>query len=262
LPASRAGRSRAARETGLLGRAERRCASRSWRRRLRAVRLLTALGGGEATVPPLLRDPRVEVRTQAAEWAAEHPDPATTEALVEMLGDPVMLARFTVQDALTRLGRAACPALDRAIRVAEGDAITGALRVAAGVPEPALGAAALTRAGDPDPRVRAGVARVLGATGGEAAVAALERLLADEDAPTRAAAAAALSRLRHWPAAAKLGGRLSDPSWDVRRASALGLRSFGAVGEILLRRALKDEDRFARDIATLALDLPEAVASS
>jgi hypothetical protein len=31
---------------------------------------------------------------------------------------------------------------------------------------------------------------------------------------------------------------------------------------VLLRRALRDEDRFARDIATLALDLPEAVVSA
>jgi HEAT repeat protein len=55
---------------------------------------------------------------------------------------------------------------------------------------------------------------------------------------------------------------LRDPSWDVRRAAALALRGLGPVGEVLLRRALRDEDRFARDIATLALDLPEAVVSA
>jgi hypothetical protein len=192
---------RAARETGLIARAERRCASRSWRRRLRAARLLTVLGGGEDAVPPLLADDRVEVRTQAAEWAAEHPTDGTVGALVAMLGEPQMLARFTVQDALTRLRHAASPALALAIRTAQGDAALGALRVAVSIPEPALATAALERCADPDPRVRACAARVLGSIGGESAVASLEAMLDDDDARARAAAAASLGQLRHWPVA-------------------------------------------------------------
>jgi hypothetical protein len=70
------------------------------------------------------------VRTQAAEWAAEHPTDGTVGALVAMLAEPQMLARFTVQDALTRLRHAASPALALAIRTAQGDAALGALRVA------------------------------------------------------------------------------------------------------------------------------------
>jgi hypothetical protein len=110
--------SAAAREIGLVAQAERRCASRSWKRRLRAVRLLTLVGGGDDAVPPLLGDPRVEVRAQAAEWAAEHPAPATIAALVGMLGEAEMLARFTVQDSLRRLGPAAVEALGESIRAA------------------------------------------------------------------------------------------------------------------------------------------------
>ena len=64
----------AARERGVIADAERECASRRWRRRLHAVRVLSLLGGGEEAVPPLLDDPRAEVRAQAAEWAAGHPE--------------------------------------------------------------------------------------------------------------------------------------------------------------------------------------------
>jgi hypothetical protein len=252
---------RAARESGLMAGAERRCASRSWRRRFRAVRLLTALGGGDETVPPLLADRRIEVRTQAAQWAVEHPTPENVRRLVAMLGDDALLARFTVQDALTRIGPAATPALVTAIRTADGDALLGALRVARGVPAASVGRAAQERAGHPDPRVRASVATLLGQTGGEDGMATLERMLEDDAAEPRAAAVAALGHAGHWPAGARLAACLRDPDWEVRRQAALALRAFGPVGTVLLRRAAKDEDRFSRDMATLALDLPDAAVA-
>jgi len=250
---------RAAAEIGLIARAERRCASRSWRRRLRAVRLLTLLGGGEEAVPPLFADSRVELRTQAAEWAAEHPTDANARRLVAQLDDPEMLARFTVQDSLVRIGAVAVAPLAETIGTAEPEAAVGALRVAASLADPRLRDAALERRDDADPRVRACAAAVLGRVGGEESVAALVAYLGDADGDVRAAAAGALGRLGHWPAAAALAAALRDPEWEVRRQSALALRAFGAVGEVLLRRAGRDEDRFARDIATHALDLPEVV---
>jgi hypothetical protein len=257
----RAALTRAAREAGLIAGAERRCAARSWRRRFRAVRLLTALGGGETAVPPLLSDPRIEVRTQAAQWAVDHPTPENVRTLVAMLGDHELLARFTVQDALTRIGRTATPELAAAIRTAEGDALLGALRVARGVPDQSVGDAARQRAADPDRRVRTAVAILLGQTGGEEGIACLERMIGDEDATTRAAAVASLGRLGHWPVAARLAACLRDPDWEVRRQAALALRGMGAVGTVLLRRARDDEDRFSRDMATLALDLPDAAVA-
>jgi HEAT repeats len=144
---------------------------------------------------------------------------------------------------------------------ASGAQAAGALRVAAGMGDPELAAAALGRVADADPRVRAGAARLLGGAGGEAAVEALERLIADCDAGVRAAAAGSLGRL-HWPAGARPAAALRDPAWDVRRQAALALRAFGPFGEVLLRRALHDEDRFARDMAELALGLPEAAPTA
>ena len=45
----------------------------------------------------------------------------------------------------------------------------------------------------------------------------------------------------------------------MRRNAALALRTLGPTGELLLQRALRDEDAFARDMAQQTLDLPEAV---
>jgi HEAT repeat protein len=247
----------AARSVGVIAAAERWCASRRWRRRLRGARLLATIGGGEATVPPLLEDERPEVRAQAAEWAAGHPTPAVVDTLIGMLGDPRGLARFTVMDSLIRLGADAVEPLRHAIAGSSGIAAVAALRVGAMIGDPRLAPAARDRLDDADPAVRAWAVRVAGAVGGDENAAAVEHRLADEAPEVRAAAALALGRLGHWMAAGPLGARLGDPAWEVRRNAALALRSFGSPGELLLNRALRGDDAFARDIARQTLDLPE-----
>ena len=246
--------SAAARELGVLDRAEKRCASRLWRRRVHGARVLSLLGGGEKAVPPLLGDPRPEVRAQAAEWASGHPDPAIVARLVEMVADPSRFARYTAMDSLIRLGGNASRPLGEAIQAGAGPA---ALEVAARIADPALATAAQTRAADEDPAVRAWVARVLAAVGGEAHAADVASLLEDDDPEVRAAAAVALGRLGHWPAAPRLAAALRDPAWRVRRDAAVALRTLGDPGRLMLERALRDEDPFARDMARQTLDLPE-----
>jgi hypothetical protein len=248
----------AARDLGVITRAERWCASRRWRRRLRGARLLTTLGGGATAVPPLLSDPRPEVRAQAAEWAGGHPDRAVVEALTAMLDDPRGLARFTVMDSLIRLGASAVEPLADAVGRSTGVAAVAALRVGTAIGDPRLAPAARVRLEDDDPAVRAWAVRLLGAVGGDENATAVEGRLTDPAEEVRAAAAVALGRLGHWPAAPQLGDRLGDPSWVVRRNAALALRNFGPAGELLLNRALRAEDVFVRDIARQTLDLPEA----
>jgi hypothetical protein len=242
---------------GVIARAERWCASRLWRRRLRGTRLLTTLGGGTTAVPPLLEDDRPEVRTQAAEWAAAHPDPAIVQTLTGMLDDPRGLARFTVMDSLIRLGAAAVEPLGHTIEHAQSVAAVAALRVGTAIADPRLAPPARHRLDDLDPAVRAWAVRVIGAIGGDENAAAAGARLTDPAEEVHAAAAVALGRLSHWPAAPQLADRLADPSWTVRRNAALALRSFGPAGELLLNRALRQTDTFARDIARQTLDLPE-----
>jgi HEAT repeat protein len=248
-----------ARRRGLVGSAEDDCGSRRWRTRLHAVRVLSLLGGGESTVPPLLHDPRPEVRAQAAEWVADNPRPEHVEQLVAMLADPERFTRFTVMDTLIRLGAAAVEPLSREIAAGSPAGGEEALEVAARIADPRLAGSAASRMADPDPDVRAWAARMLGALGGETHADDVMAMLADDAPQVRAAAAIALGRLGHWPAATVLAARLRDPAWQVRRDAALALRALGAPGELLLERALRDEDGFARDMARQTLDLPEVV---
>jgi HEAT repeat protein len=245
-----------ARERGLIAHAEQQCQSRRWRSRLHAVRVLALLGGGAESVPPLLDDPRPEVRAQAAEWVAAHPDPMTAARLVRMLEDPGRFVRFTAMDSLIRLRGAAVEPLAEAI--ASGGPAS-ALEVATRIGDPRLAGPAQARLEDTDPVVRAWAARMLGGLGGEAHAAAVAGRLQDREPDVRAAAAVALGRLGHWPSAPAVAELLHDPDWHVRRDAGLALRALGPAGELLLRRALRDEDDFARDMAQQTLDLPEAV---
>ncbi len=247
-------------EIGLTGTAERLCRSGLWWRRLRGVRLLTALGGGENVVPPLFRDPHPAVRAEAVEWAGEHPEPAVIERLVELLPTPGRVGHWVIRDSLLRIGLPAVPSLAQYLAGREGPTAAAALDVAAGLPDPRFGPAAIRLCGDPLPSVRARAASLAGSLGGDEAVGALQGLLDDEVPEVRAAAAAALGRLGHWPVAPRLAGMLRDPAWVVRSQSALALRRFGGPGLLLLRRALADEDRFAADIAHQVLDMPDTTA--
>ena len=246
-----------ARDAGIVAKAEQGCRSRSWRRRTHAVRVLSRLGSGETSVPPLLEDPRLEVRAAAAEWTAGHPAEPLADALVRLLADSEPLTRVTAMDSLIRMRREAVPSLARAIEGERTETLPIVLQVAARIADSDLAGPAFSRLEDPDPAVRMWVARLLGALGGEEHAATVVALLGDPAPEVRAAAAVALGRLGHWPSASTLAERLRDPVWRVRRDAALALRVLGAPGELLLERALRDDDGFARDMARQTLDLPE-----
>jgi len=239
---------------GLLDKAERWCSSRRWGTRLRGVRLFTLVGGGSAIVPRLFDDPHPEVRAQAAQWTGDHPSPSSVERLLTMLSDPEMRCRFTVEDSLMRVGRSAAEPL---LLYLERGGRPEALEVAAGIADARFLPAALEYCRSPDARTRALAAALAGSIGGTKATEALADLLRDPDSEVRAAAAKGLGKLGHWPAAGALAECLRDSAWDVRLAAGLALRGLGAPGTLLLKRALADSDRFARDMAQQVLDLPD-----
>lgn len=249
-----------ANEVGITAAAEARCYSRRWWRRLRGVRLLTAVGGGRNVVPNLFHDPHPAVRAEAAEWAGQHPTPAVIERLVGLLETPEAVGSWVLRDSLLRIGPDVVPPLARYLETHDGPAAVAAMEVAAGLADPRFAAVALRHCGDPDPRVRALAATLAGAIGGPELVREAEGLLRDPDASVRAAAATALGRLGHWPAAPELSRMLRDPAWTVRSHSALAMRRLGSPGLLLLRRALDDHDRFAADIARQVLDMPDTTA--
>ena len=246
---------------GVVARAERRLRSRLWWRRLHAARVLTVLGVGDDSMPPLLTDPHPDVRAQAAEWAADHPAPDLIESLLVLLSDPAKLCRFTAQNSLLRMGGVAVGALVGYLLCHAGAQAESALEVAAGLAEPRFLAPALHLCHDATPRTRGLAAALLGQLGGSEAEAALLQRLGDSEATVRAVAAQALGRLGHWPAAPALTRALRDAAWDVRREAGLALKALGSPGVLLLRRSLSDDDVFARDMARQVLDIPESVAA-
>jgi HEAT repeat protein len=249
-----------ARDTGLVDTAVALCRSRRWWRRLRGVRLLTALGGGEEVVVPLFRDPNACVRAEAAEWAGQNPTPGVVKRLILLLDYPEAVGSWVLRDSLLRIGTPVIEPLAEYLEAHGGPRVEPALEVATGLAGPRFAAAAQRLCGDEDPRVRARAAALAGAIGGDALVRRVEGMLDDPDASVRAAAAAALGHLGHWPAATRLAAMLRDPAWVVRSQSALAMRRLGSPGQLLLRRALDDRDRFAADIARQVLDMPETTA--
>lgn len=242
-----------ARRSGLLARTERRTTSLSRWRRLRALRVLTHVGGGRDVVPARLEDPAPEVRAQAAAWVARHGDARTATALAGRLTDGARLARFAAADAVVRIGRAAAPDVARRLDTASGPTVLPILAVAAALGEAEeLRVPAQRHLAAPEPEVRAAAVAALARLGG--ADDAIADRLDDPDAGVRAAAAEGCGALGAWRHAPRLGTLLRDPSWDVRRAAGQALRALGGPGALVLRRALDDHDPFAADMARLALE--------
>lgn len=239
---------------GLDGQLARNASARSRRRRLGAARALTATGGGADVVPALLDDPDPRIRAQAAMWVVRHGDEDAIRRLVAHAFDEDGLSRFASADAIVRIGPRAAPALAAALTDDRGAELVVPLRVAGHVrdvrllePVRALCASAL-------PAVRAQALDSLARIGGLAEAPVLEAALHDPDPAVRAAAVGGLGRVGAWRATPAIGAALRDPAWDVRRAAGLALLALDAPGRLVLRRALQDEDRFAADMARLALD--------
>ena len=245
---------------GIVARAERHCRSRWWWRRLYATRILTLADAGDDVMPGLINDPHQLVRTQVAEWAVLHPAPSMLLALVALLDDERLIARFAVQDTLLRIGRPAVPALMSSLGTMTTLGIASGLVVAARLGDAEMLPLGLSFSRHPEPAVRAGAADMLGAIGGDDAVAGLLGLLVDPAAEVRLSAARGLGRLEHWASAAALLPLLGDSAWLVRRETALALTAMGAPGSLILRTAVQGRDRFAADIAAQALGLQVARA--
>lgn len=252
-------------EMGLVAYGKSMIRSPFWWRRLRGARLLTLAGGAGDAVLRLAEDPHPLIRSQVSEWCGANPSDEAMAVLIRHLGDPVQGNRFTVQDALVRLGADAIePLTEKLERIPISPGETGpgrdeyaalaGLSVARGIGDSRLADAVLRLADHPSPAVRKAAFRALGTAGGPEAADRLIEGLEDPDAEVRTAAARALGELEHWPAGPSLVKALADPSWDVRAASGRALIRIGPPGEILLRRASHSEDSFAADMAQYAMD--------
>ena len=241
--------------------AARQCSSRRWWRRLRGVRAYTLLGGGDDVVPPLLADRSAAVRTQAAAWAAGHPDPAVVTRLFALLESGDRAVRFAVIDSLVRLGGASIRGLIAHLESAKGGIADG-LVVARHLGDPLLVPVVRRHLYSWSPDVRRAAASALATMGGDVSVAILRSVLRDDDPQVRAAAIEGLGRAGHWMAAPQVAAALHDDDFEVRRRAAITLRSFGAPGTLFLRSAADSADTDAAGIARHVLELPTTVSAA
>lgn len=250
---------RVAESSGLVAQAQARTRSRRGTVRLQGVRTLLRVGARAEDIGTLLADPWPPVRVDAARLVIAHPDAASIEGLVGLLGDASPAVAFAAKDSLVRCSVWAEPVVATHLARSDTDAAVRAslLEVAVHIAGPRHLGLTEQHRDDPDPRVRLDVARLAAAVGTREGVAVLLSLLDDEDEQVRAGAAEGLGHVGHWPATPRITALLADPAWGVRHAAGGALRRMGAPGALYLRLALADPDDFARDMARQVLDLPD-----
>lgn len=247
---------------GLPERAASEIHSALWRRRLRAARLLTLLGGDAQQIQALMGDDHPLVRAQGASAAAAWPFPDAARLLVTMLADVYEECRFAARDALTRLGQQAIDALWTAVSVdslRDRDDATALLELAAAMPAPHMVDAALRYTEHPRDETRVAAAKLLTALGGESCAARLTALLDDPSPLVRATAARGLGSLAVWRSAPALGARLDDDVHSVRVAAAAALQRLGPPGTLVLRRASSRGSERASAVARHSLEIVDHV---
>ncbi len=249
------------------------------------LRLARELGIVERFVTELRTAKGRNKRVEAVKALAEFADPASADALLEALADPVDEVRWQAAGALAKIGdpRAVRPLLETLQRESDWGASrigdTLAAFGSAAVPDLAryallsdpsmtsatnhlpLVARVLGIIGDvraepamlsalesEDNELRIRAAAALGMVGSLACVPALRRALRDPEWEVRAQAAAALGRQMDSRAIDSLRVSLRDENWWVRQNSAQALSEIPG-GIAALVECLEDEDRFARDAA-------------
>ena len=249
------------------------------------LRLARELGIVERFITELRTAKGRNKRVEAVKALAEFADPASADALLEALSDPVDEVRWQAAGALAKIGdpRAVRPLLETLQRESDwGASRIGDTLVAFGsaaVPDLAryalltdsslssstthlpLVARVLGIIGDvraepamlsalesDEPELRIRAAAALGTVGSLACVPALRRALRDSVWEVRAQAAAALGRQMDTRAIESLRGSMRDENWWVRQNSAQALSEIpGGVDSLV--EGLEDEDRYARDAA-------------
>jgi HEAT repeat protein len=249
------------------------------------LRLARELGIVERFVTELRTSKRRSQRVEAVKALAEFADPASADALLEALQDPVDEVRWQAAGALAKIGdpRAVRPLLETLQRetdwgasriadtlVAFGSTAVPDLARHALLNEPALSSqsahlplvarvlgiigdvraepAMLSALESEDPELRIRAAASLGTVGSVACVPALIRALRDPAWEVRSQATAALGRQMDGRAIEGLRRTMRDENWWVRQNSAQALSEIPGGVDALIG-ALEDEDRFARDAA-------------
>jgi HEAT repeat protein len=232
--------------------------SRRWWRRIEAARAIALVGTAEDrdTVRRLFDDAQPAVAIAAVDCLPRVADAALVGAVLDRYATLPVMVRHYLENTLSELRGVVEPELIarlRSDRPAESLAHWVTL-AAAIVSAPALKAAAAL-AGHESETVRAAVADALRRTPNDATLLTLGVLLCDDSAIVRERAAASLGFIASPRAVPMLQDSMRDPSWTVRRRSALALAQLGEPGRLAVRALTDDPDRYVANIATVVSGL-------
>jgi len=241
-----------------------------WHKNEKAATELEKLSSEEiGQLWPLLKDPQPAVRRGAAVFLLGVFDPKDSNqvnAFAALLDDSDRMVRARALDAVRQCSEAEqvgmLPRLSALLDAAREDRpenrvtisrLCGSLKAAAADALPALQAAA---AADQDAKVRsAALAAIVQIAEPQAAVAPLQKGLADKDSAVRLVAAARLRQLglAAAPAAKDLAAALADDKTDVAEAAAQALIRIGAPAVEPVAGQLASKSAPARKLALLCL---------
>jgi HEAT repeat protein len=199
-----------------------------------------------------LRDPVDEVRWQAAGALAKIGDPRAVRPLLETLQREADWGANRIGDTLVAFGSAAVPDLARYALLTDSSLTSSTshlplvARVLGIIGDVRAEPAMLSALASDDAELRIRAAAALGTVGSLTCVPALRRALGDPEWEVRAQAAVALGRQMDGRAIASLQESMRDENWWVRQNSAQALSEIPG-GVVALVESLEDEDRFARD---------------
>ena len=248
---------RLARELGIVERfvTELRTSKRR-NRRVEAVEALTEFADPASSDALLeaLQDPVDEVRWQAAAALAKIKDPRAVRPLLEVLQNETDWGANRIADTLVAFGSAAVPDLARYALLGDPTLSSASAhlplvaRVLGIIGDVRSEPAMLSALESNDAELRIRAAAALGTVGSLACVPALTRALRDSEWEVRAQAAGALGRQMDGRAIEGLRAAMRDENWWVRQNSAQSLSEIPGGTEALIW-TLEDQDRFARDAA-------------
>jgi len=232
-----------------------------WWRRLAAARLLGVVADARdrGAIRVLLQDPHPGVQSAATACLRRYADDDLVALVIDALSSRSSAVRAYQVELLAERRDVSAPLLLERLRAdAPPHKLYAYIYAAEAMDVPAARARVSELSTHPHPEVRVAVARLLKNPRDERTRVKLLALLRDEDWRVRAQAARALAGEMDERTVQELSRALTDPTWWVRFRAALALAGGGAPGRAALTAARAMSDRYARDMAALVSDLPEA----
>jgi len=205
-----------------------------------------------------LRDRNMEVRLEAT-WAIGHMGFVDTLPLImESMSHFFKIAALRMDAFIFEMGGPALPLLLDLCKHPEQEIQLLAIHLVGEFRDPGTVKLLLSLLDSQDLEIRLAACKAIGSIGEPKGLSSIIPYLEDSAWQMRAQAAKQFGRNRFTPAIPGLLKCLEDRAWWVRLNAGEALSQMGEDGRIALKRALKSEDRFARDMASQWLDELEA----